>query len=430
VNKAKLCIFFFFLACSIVFIIKFISFPLSREKVYSSEHNIRNYKDPRANIVGRNGIALVVGNGTERKYRFGRITSHFIGFYDPRLGMSGIEGDYSQRLIDNNRASLYYFGGSGEDKAPLKVTIDIGLQKVCDEALGGLVGAIVVLDPTTGEILSLISHPNFDPNKKDWKELQKRGDAPLLNRATKGFYNPGSLWKTIVALNLLGKKEITYVSPVSYTVGDKKFKCNHPGTRINSLADAYAYSDNCYFLHRGLTEVSVNDFARTSNQFMSRELPATLKKIDYAFSIIGQGPVLVSPLQESLLAGTIINDGRMQGPVSVKGEKSEQRDIISKSSALSLQQMMVGVVKKGTGRKLSNFLKQGVVGLKTGTAEKDLKKGKKINITSMAGFAYFKGKKNPVSFAVVVEDSRLLAANQCSPIVAKILNYYFSHYKE
>lgn len=422
-NKAKIIIFVLFLSWGIVLTAKFISFPLSADKAYSSEHNFRNYKYPRASIIDRNGIVLAEDDGMKRRYPFGQITCHFVGFFDPKVGMTGIEGDYALRLISNAQARTYYFVKNSSNKTPLKTTLDVKLQKAVYEAFGNREGGVVVLNARTGEKYVEISKPAFDPNKKNYKELKKREDAPLLNRATKGLYYPGSTWKTVSSIILSKRQDKAFVCTGDYHIGNNIYRCLYKHGKVN-LSSAYSQSCNLYFLKRCLSEVSQEEFIRTSQLFMRKKLPDSLSSKDYAFAILGHGPVSVSPLEEALLAASIINEGRIPTTVSVKSEKAESREVLSKEVALSLKKLMEGVVKNGTGRQLSDFLKKGSIGIKTGTAER-LKNGEIINVASILGFAHY-DKKDPVAFAVVIDNAENYASQECSPIVRKILEYYFA----
>lgn len=149
---------------------------------------------------------------------------------------------------------------------------------------------------------------------------------------------------------------------------------------------------------------------------------------EHALAIIGEGKIEISPMEGCLLAATIAGDGYMPKPELLKNEvKSE--NIMSKDVSKNLQEMMIEVVKSGTGKRLSHFIKQGyVVGLKTGTAQKEIK-GSMKNVAWMIGFAGRKNKKPEIAFAVTVEDSAL-AAEECSPIVNSVLLKYFSLNKE
>jgi cell division protein FtsI/penicillin-binding protein 2 len=156
----------------------------------------------RGRILDRNGAVLAYSRvnddgTTERVYPYPEMV-HVTGFYSLRYGVSNIEATYDDvlrglsgrpalpALIDN----LLHRPQIGFD---VMLTIDAELQAVADAALGDRKGAIIVLDPRTGAIMALVSHPVYDPNRLDeiWETLRDAPDTPLLNRATQGLYPPG-----------------------------------------------------------------------------------------------------------------------------------------------------------------------------------------------------------------------------------------------
>lgn len=156
----------------------------------------------RGRILDRNGVVLAYSRvredgTTERVYTHPEMV-HVTGFYSLRYGVSNIEAAYDdvlrglsgrsamQALVD----SLLHRPQIGFD---VMLTVDAELQAVADTALGDWRGAIIVLDSRTGDILALVSHPAYDPNRLDeiWETLRDALDTPLLNRATQGLYPPG-----------------------------------------------------------------------------------------------------------------------------------------------------------------------------------------------------------------------------------------------
>ena len=134
------------------------------------------------------------------------------------IGKFGIEKQYNDSLmgVDGERQSVVDNLGKEREVLGIKeavpgknlqLTIDLDLQVVAELALGDRRGSVVALDPNTGEILAMASHPTFDPNKfavriksKDWKELTKDPGNPLLNRSIQAQWAPGSTFKPLVAL--------------------------------------------------------------------------------------------------------------------------------------------------------------------------------------------------------------------------------------
>src|SRR5437763_5573448 len=134
------------------------------------------------------------------------------------VGRSGVELEYNQILMGKNGSRQELVNSHGqavkpldekpaEPGKPLKLTVDVDLQIAAEEALGDKNGAIVAMDPHTGEILAMVSRPTFDPNdfavritRKDWTKLVNDPDKPLLNRAIQAQLAPGSTFKIIMSV--------------------------------------------------------------------------------------------------------------------------------------------------------------------------------------------------------------------------------------
>lgn len=424
--KTKWLIFGIIIILNVVILVFFIKYVLIPEKIFSDPRNKRVLISPRGPIVDRHGKILADGPGQFRQYRLGAAGCHSVGFLNSRLGIvTGIEREYVETLIQRKPPGFSFFSANGDQSKALKTTFDADLIKIADSALGARKGAIVLLKVETGEILALISHPNFDPNQieKNYRDLSARTDGPFFNRAVDGSFPPGSVWKTIVGICLLKNPDRLFDCRGTLTIGDKEFRCLHPHGKV-SLATAYAKSCNLYFLSRGFSEIAPDDFIRVSNLFLSNKLPETLTRKAYGLALIGQGPVVLSPLGGALLAATIANSGMRPKSISQMRVRRENKEILDPKVAQRLKGMMVEVAQTGTGRQLSGFLSEGhVLGLKTGTAEKEIEGGKMTNVDWEIGF--FGAKSPEVAFAIVVEDSHDLAANECSPILNRILTNYF-----
>ncbi len=109
--------------------------------------------------------------------------------------------------IQDDLATFFKNQGKLEQKVGhnLKTTLDCKIQKSAYDALGQNKGAVVVLNPKTGEVLGMVSKPSYDPNKLDdiWESINKDKNIPLINRATAGLYPPGSTFKIVTALSAL-----------------------------------------------------------------------------------------------------------------------------------------------------------------------------------------------------------------------------------
>ncbi len=158
---------------------------------------------PRGRILDRGGEVLAETVGQRGSYRRrypDPVVAPIVGYDSLRYGQAGVEavmdpwlrGEAGHPALEVAwRRLLTGFPPPGLD---LRLTVDLALQRGAAEALGGRRGAVVVLDPLSGEVLALVSSPSYDPNLLDqtWPGLVARGDAPLLNRATQGRYQPGT----------------------------------------------------------------------------------------------------------------------------------------------------------------------------------------------------------------------------------------------
>jgi len=176
---------------------------------------------------------VIVEPEHRRHYPYGGLGSHqlgYIGKVSPAqrkkeqaelsllTGQGGIEKTYDKFLRGASGRRMIQVNASGtkvkdlgiEDPKPgmdLYLTIDLDAQRAAEEALGDRAGAVVAMDPNTGEVLTLVSRPNFDPNlfprgisPKDWEKLANDPSHPLYNRAIQSVYPPGSTFKVIVSL--------------------------------------------------------------------------------------------------------------------------------------------------------------------------------------------------------------------------------------
>jgi penicillin-binding protein 2 len=236
-----------------------------------------------------------------RRYPEGEIASHLLGYVgeisekelaDPGragyrsgdlIGKTGIEGQYERWLrgADGKRfVEVNALGRKAEllgDKRPilprrgenLTLTIDLRLQRVAEGAFDpGARGAIVALDPNNGEVLALVSKPNYDPNefsngisRERWDQLSQGGNYPLFNRAIQAAYPPGSTLKPFVAMAGLVGGQIDQGTRFSqactgeYRFGSRVFRCWKPeGHGSLALREAVAQSCDVYFYQLGLRE--------------------------------------------------------------------------------------------------------------------------------------------------------------------------------
>ena len=305
-----------------------------------------------------------VQESQERAYPLGSVAAHAIGwvgsidaeadagdekFYyiSPELhGKGGLEHYYDSFLtgVPGERKVLVDARGfairdwmvveptSGPD---LRLTLDVSVQREVERQLQGVRGACVVLDPRTGEILAFASAPNYDLNAVRWANVYRRlkddPNKPLLNRASGGAYAPGSTFKLITSLAGLGSghSELTpYECTGVYTLGAMKLHCARRwGHGALDLRRALMKSCNPYFCNLGY-ETGTNALNAAAREFglgaktgldLGVDMAGVVPDGDWKQRMyqekwyqgdlvqmsIGQGMLLVSPLQMALVAGAV-----------------------------------------------------------------------------------------------------------------------------
>jgi cell division protein FtsW (lipid II flippase) len=181
---------------------------LQRDTLVARSDNPRNVDAERAidrgAIVARDGSILAMSQPQGTKVQFGSSSfqrvylnpdaAPVVGYYSIQHGVGGIES-YADVLLRGQPSVLTTLFHQVQAGATFTTTIDPGQQARLAHALQGMVGSGIMLDWRTGEVIAMVSNPTFDPNTLDanWDALRTRADAPLLNRATQGLYQPGSL---------------------------------------------------------------------------------------------------------------------------------------------------------------------------------------------------------------------------------------------
>src|ERR1043165_5154861 len=296
----------------------------------------------------------------------------------------------------------------------LYLTIDARLQKAAEHLLGEESGAIVALDPRTGDVLAMASRPGFDPNvlsreltPKQWAEIVQDEGRPLNNRASQGQYPPGSVFKVMMAAAALETKTVTPATSI-YCNGGYQFgrRLYHDwkagGHGAVDLRHALVHSCDVYFYTIG-QRMGIETMASFAHQFglgeeTGIELPSERVGIvpseawkrkaknepwlpgETISASIGQGYVNVTPLQMASLIGTVANDGVTFRPRLVQavldratGELQRKlpvpkRKVELRPGVLALiREALAGVVKEGTGKRAQSTLV--TIAGKTGTAQ-------------------------------------------------------------
>jgi peptidoglycan glycosyltransferase len=418
-------------------------------KIVNSPYNkrmwVKRNEVLRGTIYDRNGKPLtkserINAETQKREYTGGELFAHVLGYVDIKYGITGLERKYDEELmstdIKDNVKNLLLNKGKTEEKIgnSLKTTLDFETQKKAYDMLGDNKGAVVALNPKTGEILSMVSKPSFNPNnlQEIWADINKDKNFPLINRASAGLYPPGSTFKAITAIsaleNIPGIKNRTFEDNGSLYISKDYSLHNFSGEVLGSLSfkDAFTHSSNVVFGSLGL-ELGNDKLKQTAEKFyFNKEIPAdgipveaskfpTLKNYEkgsIAQSAIGQSSDLASPLQMAVVTSTIANSGIMMKPYLVKDVVTSKGQLVkniqpeslgqitSADTANTMKDFMKSVVQEGTG---VNAAIEGIeVGGKTGTADHQYEGKDAPPHSWFIGFAPYNDPQ--VAVAVIVED--------------------------
>lgn len=412
----------------------------------------------RGEIITSDGyvIAETVTDETgkeSRNYPYGRMFSHVTGY--SKNVRTGLEKQLNFTLLRSHSFFIEQLISdfTGEKKIGDNVitTIRYDLQQAAYEALGSYDGAVIVMDPATGEVLAMVSKPTYDPNSidADWEELQE--GSSLYNRATQGQYTPGSVFKILTTLAYIESNPNTYQN-YSYectgeiTIDNKTIRCaSHKSHGVVTLEDSFAKSCNTSFANM-MQYIDEDVFTKVCKaNLFNQELPIAFESAVSRFSIaesdenslkmdtaIGQGKTLVSPLHMVMLASAVANDGVVMRPQMVERvenyngaivEESKEKEYVTlftEEQVSILSQYMRSAVEDGTASKLQSDIYTAYG--KTGTAQttSDLEQTN----AWFVGYAEVDGKQ--LAIAVVVEDSGN-GSTYAVPIAKKVFDLYFSN---
>ncbi|MET9916432.1 penicillin-binding transpeptidase domain-containing protein [Streptomyces sp. NPDC006435] len=414
---------------------------------------ITRYGQPRGNILV-DGRSVTGSEDTgeqlryERTYRNGPLYAPVTGYASQTYGTSLLEYTEDDVLsgTDPMLAPFPLWNDITRAQQPggnVVTTVEDAVQRAAYDGLGGRRGAVAALEPATGRVLALVSTPSYDPGLLSgtgssvtdaWRRLNGAESRPMLNRAIRQTYPPGSTFKIVTAAAALDAGVVTdphaetdtpspYVLPGTTTTLPNESR----GCEQASLAEAIRISCNTVMADLGV-RVGLADMVEAVEKFgfndTGLKIPPGVAKSNFdtrmsedqlALSSIGQFDTTATPLQMAMVASAVANGGDLKYPYLVdrtttrggatvrqNGSRTYQR-AMNPRTAMQLREMMVDVVENGTG---SNAAIDGVtVGGKTGTAQH----GVDNTGTPYAWFiswAQAPGSAQPaVAVAVVVEDA-------------------------
>jgi penicillin-binding protein 2 len=438
----------------------------------------------------------------KRSYPFGMSAAHVIGYlqelspedfksgvagkrhWGDMAGRTGIERQYDDVLTGEDGRLLEVVDSLGRSRGEvtreeprqgksLRLSLDYDLQKKAEELLQDKEGTIVALDPKTGEVLALASFPTYDPNKfisrftpEEWLSLVNDPAYPLENRAIRGLYSPGSIFKIVMAAAGLDSGfvdgQTAYFCGGSQEIYGNVFSCwFKPGHGMMNLTNGIKNSCNIYFynLGRRMGIEPIASYARLMGlgRKTGIDIPGekdglvpdpewklkTFKTAWYrgeTISVsIGQGPLLVTPLQIADMVACVANRGirvvpRLVLPENGKDEGGETAVPIKRETfEMVIQGMWMSANDGGTGRgaRVEGFDVCGKTGstqwISTERAEKLQQQGKEIKKTH-AWFAGFAPRSEPKIVVTVLVEFGGAGSGAAAPLAGQIFEAYRKKY--
>ncbi len=425
---------------------------------YNAGQQILVAQNRRGSIMARDDEVLAetitLADGSEvRKYPYDSLFSHVVGY--STKGKTGIEDRMNYYLIQSNAPlNEKMDNGMQEKKNPgdnVYTTLDVGLQEAANKALGIYEGAIVATNPKTGEILAMVSKPDFNPNEISdiWEELLVDDESGiLLNRAAQGLYPPGSTFKIVTALEYIHENPSDYTK-YSFTcngsikIDGSRIQCYHGANhgKVN-FEKSFAKSCNSSFANMG-TKVDWNSFSGTLNGLLfGKPLPFELESAvstvkaepdmtakDQMQTAIGQGETLVSPLHMNMITCAIANDGKLQHPYVVdhvenangavikRFSSSGSTKMMSEQESYILQGLMREVVESGTATRMKD--QSYTAAGKTGSAEYNSERD------SHAWFTGFAPVEDPQICVTVIIEGAGSGGDYAVPMARRVFDAYF-----
>ena len=383
-----------------------------RDDINNNQYNTKQsaYQEQiiRGNIYSADGNVLaqtdIAEDGTEsRSYPYSNLFAHIVGY--ATNGKSGIESVHNYDLLSSH-ASI--------------------LDQIREEKL--------VLEPSTGKVLAMVSKPDFDPNtiEQDWDTLiNDNSNSSLFNRALQGQYPPGSTFKILTALEYIREhpddyQNFNYTCDGSISKEDVRITCYEGEVHgYENLEQAFVHSCNGAFAQIGM-EVNNDSYRKLCESFLfNKDLPIDLPSSQSLFRLssnasygeemmtaIGQGETVVSPFEMALVAATVANGGTMMNPYYIDHIETYDGDIVKQYAPVKYKELMSEeevdtlsgfmkeVVTDGTARKISG--EEYTAAGKTGSAEYGSEGGAEGTHSWFVG--YLDAENPKLAISVIIED--------------------------
>ena len=437
------------------------------------------------------GVRYVID--LKRDYSFGVNGSHMFGYtkeissdqlqkykdeYEMGdiIGYNGLEKNYEDYLhgekginyivVDSRQQTIGRYKNGTVDKPPVKgydlvLTIDEAAQRIAEQEMKGRRGAVVAIEPSTGEILAFVSSPEYNledfasvTSSDVWRSLNDDPEKPLFNRATMSVFSPGSTYKMLAATAALEEgvidQSFTVTCHGGFQFGNRFFKCLHVHGTVN-VVSAIEKSCNTFF-YQLILKMGLDKWSEYSRKFgfgsktgidIGEEVAGLVPDANYydrhfgkgqwtnglLVSLgIGQGELGVTPIQMAKYAALFANFGKTGTPHLVKGYLRGDNDEfvpvdykkidigISKATFDIVREGMYRVVN-GAGTATNIRLPDIAIAGKTGTAQNP--HGKEHSV--FVGFAPFDNPK--IAIAVLVENAGF-GSTAAAPIARDVIKAY------
>ena len=439
-----------------------------------------------------------------RHYPYGGLASHQLGYIGKMTvsqrrkdsgdiglltGQGGLEKVYDKLLRGVAGRRMIQVNASGrkvkdlgiEEPQPgndLYLTLDLDVQRAAEEALGDRVGAVVAMDPNSGEIIALASHPNYDPNlfprgisPKDWERLSNDPAHPLYNRAIQSVYPPGSIFKIVVALAGLQtgvvKPDDKVTCSGSLRSGRRTFRCwKKGGHGTISFHDALVGSCDVYYYTMG-ERIGWDIIAEFARRFglgsltgikLDNEKPGNIPTAEWKKrrtgvpwypgdtfnNSIGQGFVQLSPIQACQMISAIANNGKFFQPTLLRQSRNRETGVVTSvkpeltrefqmdpTALAEIRRALLGVTTEPNGTAHGAATPFATVAAKTGTAQVIAQKvaGAKLSASTQdhAWLVAYAPAENPrIAVAVLVEHGGHGGA-AAAPIARKVIEEFMKN---
>jgi len=470
--------------------------------------------------IGRDALALisahrfelpglVIDTNARRNYIYNALSSHLIGYLGEInagelkkadckykesgdfIGRYGVEKAYDTYLSGIPGGRIVQVNANGqvvevldtvaaESGHKVFLTIDFELQSIAESQLQDKVGAVVAMDPTSGDILAMASSPTFNQNdfingfsSGHWQDLVSDPNMPMMNKAVQGLYPPASTYKVVTALAALEEglidESTTYYCPGSYQYGNRAYGCwKEQGHGKVNVVEALAQSCDVFFYHVG-KKLGVDRLAWYATNCglgsktginLDREsgglIPtAAWKKKRFGISwqggenlsiAIGQGYNLATPLQMAVLFGAVANGGTEFKPQILKSIQTVEGETVKAvlpeiTGILPVSKKSLDFVRDGLREVVNNkhgtarwyvYDKEIDISGKTGTAQVVSKKTErdnqnkknKVSYESHAWFVGYAPTQNPRIVVSVLVEHGIHGSSGAGPIAKEMIVSY------